>query len=117
MVALRHSALGLALSLSAMLPAVDAAFQAAPAADRTAWERATGHLLPTQPQQRPEGGGAGSGFLYYDKAAHAHAQATYDGRSMKIDNQSTILLGGSVHYMRCRRPLPYEYPHPSLLTE
>ena len=113
MVALRHSALGLALSLSAMLPAVDAAFQAAPTADRTAWERATGHLLPTQPQRRSEGGSAaGSGFLYYDKAAHAHAQATYDGRSMKIDNQSTILLGGSVHYMRCRRPLPY--PHPSL---
>jgi hypothetical protein len=68
---------------------------------RSAWERATGFPAPDataaapQPQPQPR-----AGFLYYNKAAHAHATASHDGRSVRIGNQSTILLSGSVHYMR-----------------
>lgn len=88
-----------ALALLAPL-AVHGAFVRAPTEGRTAWERATGFPAAQKPSASHASSSSTPSFLYYDKGAHAHATATYDGRSMRIDNQSTILLGGSVHYMR-----------------
>ena len=64
-----------------------------PSAELSTWERATGFVHVPAPAPA-------AGFLYYNRSAHARAAVSYDGRSVRIDNQSTILLGGSVHYMR-----------------
>jgi beta-galactosidase len=106
---------------------VEGAFVAAPD-ERTVWERATGapaaasataatgpsdsssrravpahvqHLPPADPSSSSSTSSSISGFLYYDKAVHGEATSvSHDGRSVRINNQSTILLSGSVHYMR-----------------
>eukprot|EP01052_Picozoa_sp_SAG31_P050729 SAG31_NODE_11710_length_1004_cov_1.647514_2_plen_198_part_01 len=49
---------------------------------------------------QPAASATGSGFLYFNRSVHGHASASYDGRSVRIDNESTLLIGGSVHYMR-----------------
>jgi hypothetical protein len=96
-----------ALALLCQLPAARSTFEAAPAAERTPWQRATGFpAAPTASAATVYGTGSGSGsasgsgFVYYNRSVHARATASFDGRSIRIDNYSTLLLGGSVHYMR-----------------
>ena len=104
------------LPLLLLANAAHGAFVEKPAAELSTWERATGYDAPaaadeaTSTTTELEGGGAGlttstpaagsSGFLYFNRSAHGRASVSYDGRAVRVDNQSTLLLGGSVHYMR-----------------